>query len=92
VVYAGINLWHSFIHWWLFYVASCNSRSVTRDLPERTLCLVRALKFYMDRTKDPTFHRGRKRLFTVAITVDADTPFGGDQLNNILTVVLAQLR
>jgi hypothetical protein len=26
------------------------------------LCPVRTLKFYMDRTKDPAFRRGRKRL------------------------------
>jgi hypothetical protein len=39
------------------------SRSVTRDLLERTLCPVRALRFYVDWTKDPVFRRGRKRLF-----------------------------
>jgi hypothetical protein len=39
------------------------SRSVTPDLPDRTLCPVHALKFYVGRTKDPVFRRGRKRLF-----------------------------
>jgi hypothetical protein len=34
-----------------------------RDLPDRNLCLVRTLKFYVDRTKDPAFRCGRKRLF-----------------------------
>lgn len=36
---------------------------VSRDLPDRTLCPVRALKYYLDRTKDPVFRRGRERLF-----------------------------
>jgi hypothetical protein len=31
------------------------SRSVIHDLPDRTLCPVHALKFYVDRTKDPIF-------------------------------------
>jgi hypothetical protein len=39
------------------------SRSVTRDLPDRTVCPVHALRFYVDWTKDPVFRRGRKRLF-----------------------------
>jgi hypothetical protein len=43
------------------------SRSVTRDLPDRTLCPVRALKFYVDRTKEPVFRRGRKRLFVSVV-------------------------
>jgi hypothetical protein len=44
------------------------SRSVTRDLTDRTLCLVRALKFYIDQTNDPACCHGRKRFF-VSIVV-----------------------
>ena len=36
---------------------------VDRDLPDRTLCPVRALRFYVDKTQDPSFRRGRERLF-----------------------------
>ena len=39
------------------------SRTVSGDLPDRTLCPVRALKFYIDRTKSPSFRQGRERLF-----------------------------
>jgi hypothetical protein len=31
------------------------------------LCPVRALKFYVDRSKDPAFRRGRKRLFVSVV-------------------------
>ena len=39
------------------------SAVVSRDLPDRTLCPVRALKFYSDKTKAPAFRNGRQRLF-----------------------------
>ncbi len=36
---------------------------VSRDIPDRTLCPVRALKFYVEKTKTPSIRQGRKRLF-----------------------------
>jgi hypothetical protein len=39
------------------------SQSVTHDLPDRTLCPDHTLRFYEDRTNDPVFRWGRKRLF-----------------------------
>jgi len=39
------------------------SRIVSGDIPDRTLCPVRALKFYIQRTKTPGFRQGRERLF-----------------------------
>ena len=41
--------------------------SVGRDLPDRTLCPVRALRYYMDRTKP--YRQGRRKLF-LSITDD----------------------
>jgi hypothetical protein len=39
------------------------SATVDRTLPDRNLCLVRAFKFYVDRTRSPTVRRGREHLF-----------------------------
>ena len=36
---------------------------VGRDLPDRTLCPVRALHFYVERTRCPALRRDRKKLF-----------------------------
>jgi hypothetical protein len=39
------------------------SATVDKTFPDRTFCPVRALKFYIDRTRSPTVRRGRQRLF-----------------------------
>lgn len=39
------------------------SGTISYDLPDRTLCPVRALKFYINRTKPPGIRQGRERLF-----------------------------
>jgi hypothetical protein len=39
------------------------SATVDKTFPDRTLCPVRALKFYVDRTRPPTVRRGRQDLF-----------------------------
>jgi hypothetical protein len=39
------------------------SATVDNPFPDRTLCPVRALKFYVYRTRPPTFRRGRQHLF-----------------------------
>jgi hypothetical protein len=39
------------------------SATVDKTFPDRTLCPVRALKFYVDRTRPPTVRRGRQHLF-----------------------------
>jgi hypothetical protein len=39
------------------------SATVDKTFPDITLCPVRALKFYVDRTRPPTFRRGRQHLF-----------------------------
>jgi hypothetical protein len=39
------------------------SATVDKTFPDRTLCPVRELKFYVDRTRRPTVRRGRQHLF-----------------------------
>jgi hypothetical protein len=39
------------------------SRTVCRDIPDRKLCPVRALKHYVEKTKSPAIRRGREHLF-----------------------------
>jgi hypothetical protein len=39
------------------------SASIDKTFPDRTLCPVRALMFYVDRTRPPTVRRGRQHLF-----------------------------
>jgi hypothetical protein len=43
------------------------SATVDKTFPDRTLCPVRALKFYVDRTRPPTVRRGRQHLFILYV-------------------------